>query len=1169
MHLKKIKLAGFKSFVDPTTIPITSSMTGIVGPNGCGKSNVIDAIRWVMGESSAKHLRGDSMADVIFSGSNSRKPVGKASVELIFDNTDGKAPGQYASYAEIAIRREATRDGTSTYFLNKTKCRRKDITDIFLGTGLGPRTYSIIEQGMVTRIIESKPEDLRGFLEEAAGISRYKERRRETENRIRHTRENLDRVNDIRSELEKQLARLKRQASNAARYKELKKDERLLHAQLLALRWNNQNARLQEMEAIISSKQTELEKLIAAQRESEAAIEAIRAEQSEANDKLSAVQEEFYSLGGEISNVEQSIQHARDTRSQQVREHEQVNHSWEEATQHLQSDLETIETLSRLLEEKEPEVVRSAELRDKATEEREEAEQTMQAWQSEWHTFSEASKEPEKVREIQRARITQLESHISQLNERSRKIADEAEAIARNLGDTDLAQMRSQAQQVDQNLEQQAQSLESIEERIRSQKLAREELTDELEESRGERQALAGRMASLQELQAAAQGKHNHAVQDWLASNGLNEAPRLSGRIEVESGWERAVERVMGASLNAVCVDDLNRFGSAVGDMQQSDLMLMDGNGAGAVEQADGRRLSQLVQSDIPIDSFLSSVRIAESVTDALSMRDQLANGETVITRDGVWIGKNWISVSSEEGARAGILRREQEIQSLEEKLAVLDEKIGSLQSQASTMKNELEQLETERDEKRRTLNDANRERAGLFEQLGHKEARIEQLQSRKTQVDSESVEVTAQLEHDQREMESARALLSEAEGEHGEHEQRREQLQQQRIQLEDRLQLARTNASAARDAAHELEIERQRMRTTVDSTQQSVARLKGQLQHLEQRREELAGKLSQGDQPEVELKAKLEDYLKKRLEVEERLNSAREVAGTLEGRLREQEQGRSAQEKRVQQQREAMESDRVQRQEIIVRRDTLVEQAQETGHELSQVVNELPEEANESDWQEKLEGVERRISRLGAINLVAIEEFEEESERKQYLDRQHEDLSKAMETLEDAMRKIDRETRTRFKETFDKVNTGVQEFFPKLFGGGHAYLELTDDDLLSAGVAVMARPPGKRNSTIHLLSGGEKALTAVAMIFSIFQLNPAPFCLLDEVDAPLDDANVERYSKTLESLSRNTQLIYITHNKISMEKADVLIGVTMSEPGVSRLVAVDVDEAMEMVANQ
>ena len=1169
MRLKKIKLAGFKSFVDPTTIPINSAMTGIVGPNGCGKSNVIDAIRWVLGESSAKNLRGDSMADVIFSGSSSRKPVGKASVELIFDNTDGKAPGQYASYAEISIRREASRDGVSAYFLNKTKCRRKDITDIFLGTGLGPRAYSIIEQGMVTRIIESKPEDLRGFLEEAAGISRYKERRRETENRIRHTRENLDRVNDIRSEMEKQLDRLKRQARNATRYKELKQEERLLHAQLLALRWNNQNARLQETESILAGKQTELEKIIAAQREVEAAIESIRVKQTEANDALNKVQEEFYSLGGEISSIEQGIHHARDTRSQQVREHEQVNHSWDEATQLLQSDIETIETLSHSLAEKEPEVSRSVETRDRASQEYSDAEEAMRTWQNEWQTFSEASAEPEKVREIQRARITQLDVHIAQLSERSRKLAEEAANITRQLSDTYLEQSQDKAQQADRNLEQQTQSLESLEERIRSQTLAREELINELDELRGEQQALAGRMASLRELQDAAQGRHDNALQDWLKRQGLNEAPRLSGRITVQTGWERAVERVMGNRLNAVCVDDLDRFESAIGQIQQAELMLVDRNRAGAAEQADGLRLSQLVQTDVPLDSFLSSVRVAENTAEALSLRDQLKNGETIITREGVWVGRNWVSLASEEGARAGILRRQQEMQSLEEKLAGGDEKISNLQAQAASMKDELEVREAARDEVRRSLNEANRERAGLFEHLGHKEAQLEQLQSRQAQIGTESAEVKAQQEQDRQEMESARALLSVAEGERGEHEQRRKQLQEQRIRLEDRLQLTRTNASAARDTAYEYEIERQRMRTTVDSTQQSVARLKGQLQHLEQRREELAATMAEGDQPELELKTKLENYLKIRLDVEERLKVARELASGLEGRLREQEQGRLAQEKSVRQQREVMETDRVQRQEIIVRRETLVEQAQETGHDLAQVAGELPQDAGESDWQEKLEGVERRISRLGAINLVAIEEYEEESERKQYLDKQCDDLTRAMETLEEAMHKIDRETRTRFKETFDKVNTGLQEFFPKLFGGGHAYLELTGDDLLTTGVTVMARPPGKRNSTIHLLSGGEKALTAVAMIFSIFQLNPAPFCFLDEVDAPLDDANVERYSEILASLSENTQLIYITHNKISMEKAEVLIGVTMSEPGVSRLVAVDVDEAMEMVANQ
>ncbi len=1169
MHLKKIKLAGFKSFVDPTTIPITNKMTGIVGPNGCGKSNIIDAIRWVMGESSAKNLRGDSMADVIFSGSNSRKPVGKAGVELIFDNTSGKAPGQYASYAEISIRREMARDGQSAYFLNKTRCRRKDIIDIFLGTGLGPRTYSIIEQGMVTRIIESKPEDLRGFLEEAAGISRYKERRRETEMRIRHTRENLDRVNDIRLELEKQLRRLKRQSRAAVRYKDLKQEERQLHAQLLALRWQAQQIRLQEIESVIAGKQTVLDKRVSEQREIEAAIEAIRNEQIETNNGLNAVQKEFYALSGEISNIEQAIQHTRETRTQQMREHEQVNHSWEEATRHLQADLATIEKLAGDLMEREPEMARRSGNRNRAEAVQSDAEQAMQVWQNEWQTFSDASAEPEKVREIQKARIIQLEAHRADLEARLHKLGQEATEINRQLDDDALTPLRDQSQRQDHDCETQAENLESIETRIRNLKLKVEEGQDEYETLRGQQQQLAARLASLEELQAAAQGKDANTLQDWLAQQGLDNHPRLCENITVQPGWEKAVERVLGANLKAVCVDDLEQYRAELNDKPVADLILVDkkANTTG-IPKEDGR-LDAQVRSDISLAHFLATVHTAESLNDALAMRSQLASGESVITRDGVWLGVNWISFAADDNASTGILRRKQEMQSLTELLAAEDEKITNRLADIARLQRELEGIEDERDEQRRDINESQRERAKLFEQLGHVEAQHEQWQSRKRQIEQEIQDLETQLERNSTEMGQARDLLKAAEGERGEHDQRRQQLQERRQDLIQQLETSRREAAEARDVWHQLDVELQRMRTTVDSTQQSVARLEGQLKHLAQRRDELAQNLSQGDEPEIDLKSRLEEFLNTRIDVEGRLGQAREKAEGMDSGLREEEQARSAQEKRVQQHREEMEADRVKRQEILVRRDTLSEQAQEAGHDLPDVVAELPEEASEAAWHELLEGVERKINRLGAINLVAIEEYEEESERKQYLDKQYEDLSKALEILEEAMRKIDRETRTRFKETFDKVNIGLQTFFPKLFGGGHAYLELTGDDLLTTGVTVMARPPGKRNTTIHLLSGGEKALTAVALLFSIFELNPAPFCLLDEVDAPLDDANVERYSELLESLSDDTQLIYVTHNKISMEKAEVLIGVTMSEPGVSRLVAVDVDEAMEMVATQ
>jgi chromosome segregation protein len=1169
MRLKKIRMAGFKSFVDPTTIPITSPMTGIVGPNGCGKSNIIDAVRWVMGESSAKNLRGDSLADVIFSGSNSRKPVGRASVELVFDNTDGKAPGQYASYAEIAIRREASRDGQSDYFINKTRCRKKDITDIFLGTGLGPRSYSIIEQGMVTRIIESKPEDLRAFLEEAAGISRYKERRRETENRIRHARENLDRVNDIRSELEKQLGRLQRQAKAAAKYKELKQEERLLHAQALALRWRTLDAQLREIESQLGASDVELEKLLSAQRETEAGIESIRSRRAEAGDALNSVQEEFYGIGAEISAIEQSIQHVRDTRAQQVREHEEVDRSWNEASEHLKGDLEIIERLGRELSEGSAEMESRRRARDEHGEAQRLAEQAMQRWQSDWQIFSEASAEPAKVRDVQRSRIAQLQQHIAEMSERHQRLLQEAERIAAELGGEDGVQSsRSQAEALDRQCAQQTQEVSDLEQRLRDLRQRRQELSDSLESERNEQQQAAARLTSLRELQDAAQGKHDEELVGWLQREQLAERPRLAGRLQVEPGWERAVERVLGTAVGAVCVDDIERYRGSLGELSGAELMLVDGKADQAPADSDSRRLASLVRSDIPLGGLLNRVYIADSLDEAYVRRAALAADESIVTRDGVWMGPNWVSVSNGDSARTGVLRREHEIQDLDQKEQGLAQRVAQARGELDQIRQQLDELESRLSEAREQLNRSTAERAQLAERLGHEEARREQQEARREQLRNETAELEQRMERERGEHEDAQRLLTEAEGASGEHEQRRAQLEAERGRIQEQLERARDDAASARDAWHELELERQRRQTTLESTEQSVARLRGQLAHLEQRREELAQVLAAGDGPETELKQKLEQFLQRRLEVEQRLNSAREETGVLDETLRTREQERNQQQKRVQEQREAMEQVRVHRQELATRRDTLVEQLVETGHTLEQAREGLPEDATEAAWKEQLEGVERRISRLGAINLVAIEEYEQESERKGYLDKQHEDLTQALATLEEAMRKIDRETRTRFRETFDQVNTGMQTYFPQLFGGGHAYLELLDDDLLTTGVGVMARPPGKRNSTIHLLSGGEKALTAVALLFAIFQLNPAPFCILDEVDAPLDDANVERYSQTLKTMSDETQLLYISHNKISMEMADVLIGVTMSEPGCSRLVAVDVAEAMEMVAS-
>ncbi len=1171
MRLKKIKLSGFKSFVDPISIPVSGSLIGIVGPNGCGKSNIIDAVRWVMGESSAKHLRGDTMADVIFSGSTARKAVGKASVELIFDNSDGGAPGQYASYAEISIRREAGRDGQSDYFLNRTRCRRKDITDLFLGTGLGPHSYSILEQNAVTRIIESKPEDLRSFFEEAAGVSRYKERRRETENRIKHTRENLARVEDIRKELDSQLQRLQRQARVTQKYKELKQDERLLRAQLHGLRWRNLDEHLRQHDMSVASQETALEGLIAELRASETAMEQLRVQQTEAGDHFSSVQAERYAAGSEVDAIEQSIQHARDTRQQRLREQEQLNQSWAEANRHRQDDTSRMEVLQRELDTAAPLLEERQRERSEAAEALVSAEQAMQQWQGEWERFGQTAAEQERVRDIQGARIASLNEQITQLRQRQARLREEADTIEREVGADDVAQLRSDVAERDRIHEGRERELEEVETRIRQLRADSDGCTARLEEVRGRIQTAEARLASLSELQAAAFGKHDVALNEWLAGRSLTAAPRLAGMLDVEPGWEPAVERVLGADLTAVCVPRLDTLAADLAELRGAELTVLETvpPSAGSNSTAARPLLLEKVRARTDVSALLGGIYAADTLEEALALRAGLLPQESVVTRSGVWLGRNWMAVTDKDSTRAGMIGREREIEGLEAALGTLRGELEESKSVLADTQGRLAELEQQRQQRRRDLNEYNRERAAAHSRLGHKEARMAQLQERHQQIAGERGELAQQLQHGEAELGSAQQLLQAATRQGEALEARRRMLTEQRDRCRGQSDEARARAVAANDSLHRLEIDLQRMQTEFETIRQSIERLDSQLSHLADRRRNLEEVLSREEQPEEELGARLQRALDKRIEIEGRLSQARQLVVDLEAAARDHHQIRSQQEQRINEARELLEGERRVREGLAVRRDTVVEQLNETGAGLAieDVLRELPEEAGEDLWQQRLDELARKIERLGPPNMGAVEEFREQSERKGYLDKQYEDLSQALATLEDAIRKIDRETRTRFRETFDKVNSGFQVLFPRLFGGGQAYLELVGEELLESGVRVMARPPGKRNSTIHLLSGGEKALTAVSLLFALFELNPAPFCLLDEVDAPLDDANVVRYSEMLKALSEKTQLIYITHNKISMEIAELLVGVTMSEPGVSRLVAVDVEEALEMVA--
>lgn len=1167
MRLSKIKLAGFKSFVDPTTINFPSNLTGIVGPNGCGKSNTIDAVRWVMGESSAKHLRGQSMDDVIFTGSSSRKPVGQALVELVFDNSEGKLEGPYAKYNEISAKRVVTRDGQSKYFLNGTKCRRRDIADLFLGTGLGPRSYAIIEQGMISRLIEAKPEELRVFLEEAAGISKYKERRRETETRIRHTRENLDRLDDLREEVDKQLSHLQRQSRTAERYKEFKQEERQFKAEHLALRWRELNKEVENRELAIDEQATRLEQVIAEQRTVESELEKMREQRTEMNDSLNTVQGRYYKLGSEISRIEQSIQHQKELYQRQQNDLRELEQALQEAEHTLSHDREQLEEINLILEQSEPQLEMQRESQVTTNETLQQAEQAMHEWQVAWEDYNRRAAEPSQEAQVERTRMEQLERHIGQLQQRLQKINEEKQNLDEHNLDTELEQLREQnetAEMTKQELEEKVSSvLESINGiREQNNQLNREQdvLNRELHDKRGQ-------LASLEALQQAALGKKEKTIAGWLQNQGLDNNPRLAENLTVETGWERATETVLGQYLEAVCVEGMDSLSSALSSINQGSLTLFDTQASNSVVTAKPESLTEKVSSKWPLDGLLQGVRVAEDITQALVIRSSLTESESVITRDGIWLGKNWLRVARDKDEKSGVLAREQEIKQLQQRLEELDMQSDEIDQRIQDGRANLQNQEQQREQWQAELNQAHSQVAQIQAQITARQSRLEQLMNRNQNLQQEASELQSQISREEQDMETARRKRNEAMTQIEVLSREREQLTGQRESLQTSLHEARSKAQSEREAVHELAIRIESKRTAKSSLEQNIERMSRQLEQQQQRKAELQRILETGEEPVAGMQEELESLLAQRLQVEEQLAEVRRSVESIDNELRSHEQKRSEIEQKSQMIRSSLEQARLNTQEVRVRRQTVTEQLDETDFEVAPLLEILGEHARIDDWQRKLDNIAQSILRLGPINLAAIDEYKEQSKRKEYLDSQHGDVTEALETLEKAIAKIDRETRSRFKETYEHVNSRMQEMFPRLFGGGQAYLEMTGDDLLNTGIMVMARPPGKRISNIHLMSGGEKALTAVALVFAIFELNPAPFCMLDEVDAPLDEANVGRFCALVKDMSKRVQFIFITHNKTTMELSEHLSGVTMREAGVSRLVSVDVQEAAKMVA--
>ena len=1168
MRLTSIKLAGFKSFVDPTTVPLPSQLVAVVGPNGCGKSNIIDAVRWVMGESSAKQLRGDSMASVIFNGSATRKPLGQASVELHFDNTDGKLGGAYAQYNEIVIRRMVTQDGQSSYYLNGTHCRRKDITDIFLGTGMGPRSYAIIEQGTISRLIEAKPDELRTYLEEAAGISKYKERRRETELRMQHTRDNLARLEDIRGELAKQLEHLQRQATTAERYQTLKEQERILRAQLLFLRWQAAGQQLQQQEQSIQQLEIQLEAANTELQHFSTQRETLHVQQNDCYQAVQDVQQRYYQLNTELARLEQTIQHQKERHQQLQNEYRQAEAAHRQAQEQLIQENERAEQLTQEKFDLEPQVVSAATDNENARNALQVADQEMHQWQIKWDEFNQQAAIAAQTAQVEQTHIQHIEQRLQNTQQRINRLQAEQQQHSDEIPDV-IRQLEEQDAELLLQMQDLQNQLQQMQLQLNNQRDNNSQLSQQLDKTRSDLQSHKGRFASLTALQEAALGKSSGAVVTWLQNQQLQDCPRLAQNIQVEKGWEKSVETVLGDHLEAVCVSGMNNIIDAIDQLTHGTLNIIDTQDREIVikEKPITATLLSKISSSIELSGLLEGIFVADNLEQAMSLLPFINAQESIITSDGIWIGHGWLRIARDADEKAGVIQRERELTEIQSLIDQTTLSADHIKQQLEDGQLQILSLEDQRDELQKSLGQLASKQSDIKAQCRIQHAQLQQQQQRESHLLQELSELEQHFAQDQEELGNARHTWQNALTAMEKDAALRDELMQSRDGFRETLDNARQNARAAQDQHHQLSTQLQILQTQLQAAQQLQIRLQQQLDQTKERLDYLLEQLQEAQSPQTELEQQLTELLNARQLVEQELRIAREQFEEVEQQSRDCEKKRHEYEQQANLLRNQLEQQRISRQTVEVRQTTLQEQLTETGVTSEEIQATLTEELNENECDEQLNKTIIRIERLGPINLAAISEYATQSERKTYLDTQHEDLMTALATLEAAIRKIDHETRERFKEVYNEVNTRFQSLFPRVFGGGQAYLELVGEDLLDTGVNVIARPPGKRNSTIHLLSGGEKALTAVALVFAIFQLNPAPFCMLDEVDAPLDDANIGRFCELVKEMSKTIQFIFISHNKIAMEMADHLTGVTMHEPGVSRLVAVDVNAAVEMAA--
>jgi chromosome segregation protein len=1165
VRLTQIKLSGFKSFVDPTSIHVPGQLVGIVGPNGCGKSNVIDAVRWVLGETRASALRGDSMMDVIFNGSVNRKPLARASVELIFDNTLGRAAGQWSQYAEISVKRVLQRDGDSSYHINNTHVRRRDITDIFMGTGLGPRAYAIVEQGMISRVIEAKPEELRIFLEEAAGISKYKERRRETENRLSDTRENLARVTDIRTELGTQIEKLEKQAEVAGRYQEFQSDLQLKQQLLWFIRRRDAAAERERHAQEIVRTANDLESETASLRESESRIETARSAHYSAGDGLNAAQAALYAANSEVARHESELRHVEETRQRLENRHIELRAqlgSWREQRSQLTQALHMWAGRQGGAKQR----VASALLALGAENDKlPQAEQAFRIAQERLNEIRSQAMQAESRFQLEQANLSHAERSVQTLEQREERLKAELETLDRP--DAQVQQdHESHVAELDRRIEEAQNATAALQDACSALDRERQVAVGELNGALREHSAAEAQLATLRQIQEsmAEDGK----LAGWLDRHGLSGLPHFWEKLRIDPGWETAVEAVLRERLHAHELGTVELVPALAADKPPAKASFyMRGPDPEANRAAGHTPLAGKItvgESGLAgvVDDWLAGVFAVEG-TPTSETRAALPAGSLLVNRDGHKFSSHSVSFHAPDATDSGLLVRQSEI-------GALDVRLKALATALEAARNDVAEHEQRLAGRQAELAEA-RDTASELQGSAH-EANIEllKLTQASERYRERSGQIGAELEGIFLELQKGGA--------------RRAELHSTLGAIEAEIATLRTGLGEVREAhtAAEVALAEQRRAlqqseresqeavyaerecvSKINEIDNSVRIVDQQIERADLDVVKLTEELAVDPIPAV--REALDAAIEARIGCEKTLAEARNTVEAASGALRSLEEERLQIESRMNPLRERVGELRLKEQAARINHDQFAAQLAEAGADESKLSAGAESAPRPSALQAEITRLTQSITELGAVNLAALEELKTSSERKGFLDSQSADLEEAANTLEDAIRRIDRETRELLRETFESVNRHFGSLFPMLFGGGEARLIMTGEEILDAGVQVMAQPPGKRNSSIHLLSGGEKALTAISLVFSLFQLNPAPFCLLDEVDAPLDDSNTQRFCDLVKKMSLQTQFLYISHNKITMEMASQLVGVTMQESGVSRVVAVDIDEALRL----